>query len=86
MPIRRFGPERSAKAAAAQGDPPAAENRRRPAPVDSPTSNGRQHWTTRAELRAALFDYIEAFYSRARHQAGLGHLTPAESEDTRDAA
>lgn len=40
--------------------------------------HGRQHWPSRAELRAALFDYIEAFYNRARHQAGLGHLTPAE--------
>ena len=45
-----------------------------------------RRWATRAELRAALFEYIEAFYNRARHQAGLGHLTPAEYENTLDAA
>ncbi len=38
----------------------------------------RRHWTSRAELRAALFGYIEAFYNRQRHQVGLGHRTPAE--------
>lgn len=48
--------------------------------------HGQRHWASRAELRAALFDYIEAFYNRARHQAGLGHLTPAEFEDALDAA
>ena len=46
----------------------------------------RRRWTSRAELRAALFDYIEAFYNRARHQTGLAHLTPAEYENTLDAA
>lgn len=40
--------------------------------------HGRQHWSSRAALRGALFDYIEAFYNRARHQAGLGHRTPHE--------
>jgi hypothetical protein len=29
---------------------------------------------------AALFDYIEIFYNRERHQAGLDHRTPAEYE------
>lgn len=48
--------------------------------------HGQRRWASRAELRAALFDYIEAFYNRARHQAGLGHLTPAELEDALDAA
>jgi putative transposase len=37
-------------------------------------------WSSRAELRAALFDYIEVFYNRARHQARLGHLTPTDYE------
>lgn len=38
-------------------------------------------WTqlTRSELRTILFDYIETFYNRARHQARLGHRTPAET-------
>jgi transposase InsO family protein len=35
-------------------------------------------WASRAELRGALFDYIEAFYNRSRHQARLEHRTPAE--------
>lgn len=33
---------------------------------------------TRSQLRTILFDFIEVFYNRARHQAGLGHRTPAE--------
>lgn len=33
---------------------------------------------TRSEMRTILFDYIETFYNRARHQASLGHRTPAE--------
>ncbi len=33
---------------------------------------------TRAELRAAIFEYIEVFYNRQRHQEGLGHFTPNE--------
>jgi putative transposase len=38
----------------------------------------RQRWSSRAELRVALFDYIETFYNRSRHQARLDHRTPAE--------
>lgn len=33
---------------------------------------------TRAACRAYLFEFIEVFYNRQRHQAGLDHLTPAE--------
>jgi putative transposase len=33
---------------------------------------------TRSQLRTILFDYIETFYNRSRHQARLGHRTPAE--------
>ena len=33
---------------------------------------------TRHAARAYLFEFIEIFYNRQRHQAGLGHLTPAE--------
>jgi putative transposase len=38
-------------------------------------------WTqlTRSRLRTVLFDYIETFYSRARHQAHLEHRTPTET-------
>lgn len=33
---------------------------------------------TRAECHAYLFEFIEVFYNRQRHQASLDHLTPAE--------
>lgn len=33
----------------------------------------------RSQLRAILFDYIETFYNRRRHQARLGHRTPAQT-------
>lgn len=33
---------------------------------------------TRSQLRTILFEYIEVFYNRTRHQAGLGHRTPAD--------
>lgn len=33
---------------------------------------------TRAEAHAYLFEFIEVFYNRQRHQAGLDHLTPAD--------
>jgi transposase InsO family protein len=38
-------------------------------------------WTqlTRPQLRTILFDYIETFYNRTRHQARLEHRTPAET-------
>lgn len=34
---------------------------------------------TRSQLRTVIFEYIETFYNRARHQARLGHRTPAET-------
>ena len=37
---------------------------------------------TRSQLRTVLFDYIETFYNRARHQARLGHRTPADTYKT----
>ena len=33
---------------------------------------------TRSQLRTIIFDYVEVFYTRERHQAALGHRTPAE--------
>lgn len=41
---------------------------------------------TRSELRTILFDYIETFYNRTRHQARLGHHTPAEAYAASQAA
>jgi transposase InsO family protein len=40
--------------------------------------HGQHRWSSRAALRSALFDYIEVFYNRQRHQARLDHHTPAE--------
>jgi putative transposase len=37
-------------------------------------------WSTRSELRAALFDYIEAFYNTQRIQRRLDHQSPVEFE------
>ena len=34
---------------------------------------------TRSQLRTILFDYIETFYNRRRHQARLDHRTPNET-------
>jgi putative transposase len=41
---------------------------------------------TRSQLRTILFEYIEVFYNRARHQARLGHRTPAETYAASQAA
>ena len=34
---------------------------------------------TRSQLRTILFDYIEVFYNRSRHQQSLDDRTPAET-------
>lgn len=34
---------------------------------------------TRSQLRTIIFEYVEVFYNRERHQAALGHRTPAEA-------
>lgn len=38
-------------------------------------------FATRADAHTYLFEFIEVFYNRQRHQAGLEHLTPAEYAD-----
>jgi len=35
---------------------------------------------TRAEARASIFEYIEAFYNRVRRHSSLGYVAPAEYE------
>ena len=37
-------------------------------------------FTTRREVRAAIFDYIEGFYNRQRLHSALGYLSPASYE------
>ena len=40
-------------------------------------------WTSYAEARAALHDYIEVFYNRRRLHSSLGNLSPADFEAAR---
>jgi putative transposase len=37
-------------------------------------------YTTRAEARASIFEYVEAFYNRVRLHSSLGYVSPAEYE------
>lgn len=41
----------------------------------------RRSWSTRAEVRSALFEYIEVFYNRRRRHSHLGYKTPAQVEE-----
>jgi putative transposase len=41
----------------------------------------RRSWPTRRELIGEVFEYIEAFYNRARRHSTLGYLTPLEFEN-----
>jgi putative transposase len=47
--------------------------------------HGRR-WSDRAELRSALFEYIEVFYNRRRLHSSIGYKPPAELEDEYNAA
>jgi transposase InsO family protein len=39
-----------------------------------------ESYRTRAEARASVFEYIEAFYNRVRRHSALGYKSPAEYE------
>jgi len=39
-----------------------------------------RRWSSRAELRASLFEYLETFYNRRRLHSALGYRAPAEVE------
>jgi putative transposase len=41
----------------------------------------RQTWSSRADLRAAVFKYIEVFYNRRRLHSSVGYRTPHEVEN-----
>ena len=40
----------------------------------------RSFWQTRADLRAAVFQYIEVFYNRRRLHSSVGYKSPAQVE------
>ena len=42
----------------------------------------RQSWPDRAQLRTAVFDYIEIFYNAQRRHSTLGMLSPADFENS----
>lgn len=39
-----------------------------------------QHYATRQQAMAAIFEYIEVFYNRHRRHSSLGYVSPAEYE------
>jgi transposase InsO family protein len=41
----------------------------------------RMHFATRAEARAAIFDWIEVFYNRTRFHSALGYKSPVDFEN-----
>jgi transposase InsO family protein len=45
-----------------------------------------EHYRTRDEARASVFDYIEAFYNRQRIHSTLGYVSPADFERARTSA
>jgi len=45
-----------------------------------------RRWSSRNELRNAVFEYIESFYNRRRLHSSLGYRTPAEVEQQLAAA
>jgi putative transposase len=46
----------------------------------------RRSWPTKAELRTAVFDYIECFYNPRRRHSSLDYLSPAEYERIKNEA
>jgi putative transposase len=41
-----------------------------------------EDYATRAEAKASIFEYIEAFYNRVRRHSALGYVAPDEYERT----
>ena len=44
-------------------------------------THGTERWATRADLRLALFDYIEGFYNFQRTQSRLGYRSAIDFEE-----
>ena len=43
----------------------------------------RHSWATRAQVRRAVFEFVEVFYNRKRLHSSLGFLSPVDYEATR---
>ena len=43
----------------------------------------RRSWATRAQVRTAVFEFIEIFYNRRRLHSSLNYMTPIEYEATK---
>jgi transposase InsO family protein len=39
----------------------------------------RQRFKTRAQAKAAIFEYIKVFYNRQRHHSGVGYQMPQQA-------
>jgi transposase InsO family protein len=39
----------------------------------------QRRFKTRAEAKAAIFEYIEVFYNRQRRHSGIGYKTPNQA-------
>ncbi len=40
----------------------------------------QRSWATRAQVRSAVFEFVEVFYNRQRLHSSLGYLSPVEYE------
>ncbi len=40
----------------------------------------RQSWATRAQVRRAVFEFVEVFYNRKRLHSSLGFMSPVDYE------
>jgi transposase InsO family protein len=40
-----------------------------------------ERYTTRAQARQSIFEYIERFYNRRRRYSSLGYMTPTSFEE-----
>lgn len=41
----------------------------------------RENFATRSQAKAAVFEYVEAFYNRHRRHSTLGYLSPIDFEN-----